>query len=331
MTGSVSPGGTAKPGGHAQPGGPAQPGTTPHLPPPASAGAVVPPAGQPLQVTPRATWLLAPNPGPMTFDGTNSWVLHEPGCRGAVVVDPGPDDRGHLSALIALAEELGGEVTAILVTHGHPDHTAGVPEAARRTGAPVLCASTRLADTVLRPGRLDLAGLRIDVLATPGHSSDSLSFHLPAERSMVTGDTVLGRSAPVILDPDGRVDAMLTSLEEITRVLGGADRGNGGGRGDAGEAGPVILPGHGPLVTEPASQLTLAVAAREARLAQAEAAVDGGCRAVSEVADAMYGPFDERIRIGIEATVRAHLRYLADRDRLSWPIDLTAPPWWPAQ
>jgi glyoxylase-like metal-dependent hydrolase (beta-lactamase superfamily II) len=73
------------------------------LPPPNSAGGAVPPAGQPHQVTPRATWLLAPNPGPMTFDGTNSWVLHEPGSRGAVIVDPGPDDPGHLGALIALA------------------------------------------------------------------------------------------------------------------------------------------------------------------------------------------------------------------------------------
>jgi glyoxylase-like metal-dependent hydrolase (beta-lactamase superfamily II) len=181
---------------------------------------------------------------------------------------------------------------------------------------------------VLRPGPLTLAGLRIEVLATPGHSSDSLSFHLPDERSMMTGDTVLGRSAPVILDPDGRVDEMLTSLEAIMRVLGCADRGNGGDRGSAAEAGPVILPGHGPLVTEPAGQLTLAVAAREARLAQAEAAVDGGCRTVSAVAMSMYGPFDERIRHGVEATARAHLRYLADHDRLSWPVDLSAPSWW---
>jgi glyoxylase-like metal-dependent hydrolase (beta-lactamase superfamily II) len=267
----------------------------------------------------------------MTFDGTNSWVLHEPGRRGAVIVDPGPDHPGHLGALVALAEELGGEVTAILVTHGHPDHTGGVAATARRTGAPVLCAGRRLADTVLRPGPLPLAGLRIEVLATPGHSSDSLSFHLPDEGSMVTGDTVLGRSAPVILDPDGRVDAMLTSLEAITRALGCDDRRNGGGRGHAGDASPVILPGHGPLVTEPASQLTLAVAAREARLAQAEAAVDAGCRTVSAVARSMYGAFDERIRIGIEATVRAHLRYLADHDRLSWPVDLTASSWWRPQ
>src|ERR1700728_4464809 len=152
---------------------------------PAAAPAGPPPPGPmattgvPYAVTPRATWLLAPNPGPMTFDGTNSWVLHEPGSRGAVIIDPGPDDPGHLGVLIALAEELGGEVAAILVTHGHSDHTGGVPEAARRTGAPVLCASPRWADTVLRPGPLTLAGLRVEVLATPGHSSDSLSFHLP--------------------------------------------------------------------------------------------------------------------------------------------------------
>jgi glyoxylase-like metal-dependent hydrolase (beta-lactamase superfamily II) len=287
----------------------------------------MPPAGQPHQVTPRVTWLLAPNPGPMTLDGTNSWVLHEPGRRGAVIVDPGPDHPGHLGALVALAEELGGEVTAILVTHGHPDHTGGVRETARRTGSPVLCASPRWADSVLAPGPLTLAGLRIEVLATPGHSSDSLSFHLPDERSMLTGDTVLGRSAPVILDPDGRVDAMLTSLEAIIRTLGG----HAGGQAGDDAAGPVILPGHGPLVADPSGPLNVAIAAREARLAQAERAVDNGCRTVSDVAMRMYGPFDERIRHGIEATVRAHLRYLADHDRLSWPVDLTAPSWWRPQ
>ncbi|HLH84830.1 MAG TPA: MBL fold metallo-hydrolase [Trebonia sp.] len=265
-------------------------------------------AGVPRQVTARATWLLAPNAGPMTFDGTNSWVLHEPGRRGAVIVDPGPDDDRHLAALLRLAAERGGRVDAILLTHGHPDHTAGVRKTARRTGAPVLAADPRWADRVIGDCALEVAGLSIDVIRTPGHSSDSLSFRLPAEQSMVTGDTVLGRSAPVILDPDGRVDQMIRSLERIRRVLDGGQ--------------PVILPGHGPVVTEPAAQLTLALAARQARLAQVEEAVRDGCRTVAAIADRLYGPFDERIRRPVEATVRAHLRYLSDHGGLSSPVQI---------
>jgi glyoxylase-like metal-dependent hydrolase (beta-lactamase superfamily II) len=155
----------------------------------------------------------------MTFDGTNSWVLHEPGRRGAVIVDPGPDDDGHLSTLIALAEEQGGSVAAILLTHGHPDHFGGVPGLARRTGAPVYAADARRGDRVLQSGSFEISGLRLEVIATPGHSSDSLSFHLPDDQAMVTGDTVLGRSAPAILDPDGRVDQMITSLGQIRRAI----------------------------------------------------------------------------------------------------------------
>jgi glyoxylase-like metal-dependent hydrolase (beta-lactamase superfamily II) len=266
------------------------------------------PAGVPRQVTARATWLLAPNPSPMTFDGTNSWVLHEPGRRGSVIVDPGPDDPGHLSALVELALDLGGRVDAILLTHGHPDHSAGLRETARKTGAPVLGASSRWCDQVIGGGPLDLGGLRVEVIATPGHSSDSLSFHLPADESMVTGDTVLGRSAPAIMDPDGRVDQTIESLSLIKELLAGGE--------------PLILPGHGPLVTDPQAVLAFALTAREARLAQVEEAVRDGDGTVSAIADRLYGPFDERIRRMIEATVRAHLRYLHDRRRLSRPVQI---------
>jgi glyoxylase-like metal-dependent hydrolase (beta-lactamase superfamily II) len=270
--------------------------------------ALIGPAGVPRQVTARATWLLAPNPSPMTFDGTNSWVLHEPGRRGAVIVDPGPDDPGHLSALVELARDQGGRVDAILLTHGHSDHSAGLRETARRTGAPVLGASSRWCDQVIGGGPLDLGGLRVDVIPTPGHSSDSLSFHLPADESMVTGDTVLGRSAPAIMDPDGRVDQTIDSLSLIKELLADGE--------------PLILPGHGPLVTDPRAVLAFALTAREARLAQVEEAVRDGHGTVGAIADRLYGPFDERIRRMIEATVRAHLRYLHDRRRLSRPVQI---------
>ncbi len=268
----------------------------------------LPLAGEPRQVTPRAVWLLAPNPGPMTFDGTNSWVLHEPGRRGSVIVDPGPDDPGHLSALADLASDLGGHVEVIVLTHGHPDHFAGANTLARQVGAPVLAASPQRGDRVIGPGDLDIAGLSISVIGTPGHSSDSLSFRLPADDAILTGDTVLGRSAPAILDPDGRVDQMIGSLELLRSMLDGGE--------------PVMLPGHGPLVTDPAGQLELALSAREARLAQMADTVRDGYDTVAAIADRVYSPFDERIRRPIEATVRAHLRYLTDQGRLSKPVRL---------
>jgi glyoxylase-like metal-dependent hydrolase (beta-lactamase superfamily II) len=239
----------------------------------------------------------------MTFDGTNSWVLHEPGRRGAVIVDPGPDQPGHLDALVKLAVDQGGEVTAILLSHGHFDHSQAVPELARRSGAPVLAADPGWADRVIGgdgPQSLNLAGLRIEVVPTPWHSGYSLSFLLPDDGSMLTGDTVLGRSAPIMLD----VGQMISSLRTIRSLVGGGQH--------------VVLPGHGPVVAEPGPLLTLALEAREARLAQIEQAVRGGSSSVSAIADVLYGAFDERIRRPVEATVLAHVRYLRDVGRITW-------------
>src|SRR3954470_7811517 len=138
-------------------------------------------AGEVEQLPDWVTLVRAPNPGPMTLDGTNTWLLRAPG-GGSVVVDPGPLDEGHLRAVAAH-----GPVAAIVLTHGHIDHTEGVERLAGLTGArvyhpPVL-------------DRLDADGLTVEPLATPGHTRDSVCFLVRhrGQEIVLTGDTILGR------------------------------------------------------------------------------------------------------------------------------------------
>lgn len=285
------------------------PGIVPGGSTPAPGGPEAGPPGVTQVISSRASLLLAPNAGPMTFEGTNSWVLAEPGSSSAVVLDPGPDHPGHLAALAQAAADRGCGVEIILLSHEHPDHTAGAAAFARMTGATVLAASPRFADETIADGAtLDVGGLQIDVIATPGHSSDSLSFYLPSENTLLSGDTVLGRSAPVILDPDGRVDQMIASLTRLRDLLADGQ--------------PVVLPGHGPVVREPLALLSLALEARQSRLDQVAAAVTAGMTSLPEIAAHLYGQYDPRISRMIEATVRAHLRYLRDHRGLADSISL---------
>src|SRR6478609_8229333 len=127
-------------------------------------------------VTDQASVILAPNPGPMTLDGTNSYLLADAGATSSIVVDPGPDDAPHLAALAAA-----GPVELILITHRHHDHTEGAAELSRLTGAPVRAADPAhcIADDPLRDGEIiAAAGVSIEVINTPGHTDDSVSFLL---------------------------------------------------------------------------------------------------------------------------------------------------------
>lgn len=181
----------------------------------------------PRQVTPRAAVLVAPNPGPMTLEGTNTYLLRAPGAVGCVVVDPGPWHEGHLEAVAAA-----GPVALILLTHGHADHADGARLLHELTGAPVraLDRAHRLGEEGVGEGDVvAAAGVEVDVLATPGHSADSLSFHLREDAAVLTGDTVLGRGTTVVAHPDGRLADYLASLQRL-RALGDA----------------TVLPGHGP-------------------------------------------------------------------------------------
>ena len=195
------------------------------------------PGVRPEAGTERATLILAPNADPMTLDGTNTWLLAEPGARSAVVVDPGPLDEDHLRLVRATAEERELRIGLILLTHGHFDHSEGAPRLAELTGAPVraLDPRFRLGSEGLAEGDVvDMDGLRLDVVATPGHSGDSMCFVLPDDRAVLTGDTILGRGTTVVAHPDGRLGDYLGTLRRL-RDLAAAHEVD------------TVLPGHGPV------------------------------------------------------------------------------------
>lgn len=251
-------------------------------------------------MTPRAQLVLAPNPGPMTLDGTNTWVLREPGGRRAVVVDPGPADAGHLRRVA----EAAGPVGLVLLTHGHPDHAEGARDFAAAVHAPVLAADSRhrLGTEGLSTGQvLECDGLVLRVVATPGHSADSVSFQLPADAAVLTGDTVLGRGTTVVAHPDGRLADYLRSLAELAELAAAGAR--------------VLLPGHGPVVADAAGWVAYYQAHRAERLAEVRAALAAGDRTPAQIVRRVYADVDERLWPAAQRSVAAALDYLAGDGR----------------
>jgi glyoxylase-like metal-dependent hydrolase (beta-lactamase superfamily II) len=238
----------------------------------------------------------------MTLDGTNSWVLSAPGAARGVVVDPGPDDEPHLNAVLDAARERGVEVVATLLTHGHPDHSAGARRFSELSGAPVraLDPAHRHGGEGLADGEvIDVDGLRLEVVRTPGHTTDSLSFLLPELGALLTGDTVLGRGTAVVAYPDGRLGEYLASLTRLRDLAATAGL-------------ELLLPGHGPVLARPADVIQGYLTHREARLDQVRAAVAGGARTAPEVVRVVYADVDQSLWWAAELSVRAQLSYLAE-------------------
>jgi glyoxylase-like metal-dependent hydrolase (beta-lactamase superfamily II) len=251
-------------------------------------------------VTPRATLVLAPNPSPMTLDGTNTWVLIEPGSTEALVIDPGPRHEGHLAAVLKYVEAAGARVASIALTHGHPDHAEAARRFARLTHAPVraLDPRQRLGSEGLGDGDVvKVGGLEVSVIATPGHTRDSLSFLIPADRALLTGDTVLGRGTTVVAHPDGRLADYFDSLTRIRRMTESDDV-------------SAILPGHGPAVSNPRAAVEFYLTHRTARLAQVEAARQAGDRTAAQIVRRVYADVDRGLWPAAELSVLAQLEYL---------------------
>ncbi|WP_144682018.1 MBL fold metallo-hydrolase [Cellulosimicrobium sp. TH-20] len=305
----------------------------------------------PTPVTRLAAVQRADNPGPMTLDGTRSYVLRAPGSASCVVVDPGPDDATHLDALAAA-----GPVELVLVTHRHADHTAGSPGLRARTGAPVRAADPDHCHggAPLRDGEvIEAAGLRVAVLATPGHTADSVCLVLPDDGPVTSTDERARRTAHpgpagsgtagsgtgtagsgTAADDDAWTPSGTTVLTgdtvlgSGTTVIAAPDGSLGAYLAslDAIEAvagGPGLvtgLPGHGPVVDDLAARVRAYREHRHERLAQVRAALTAlglapdAPGAVDEVVTRVYADVDPTVRGAARQSVAAQLAFLAGPD-----------------
>jgi glyoxylase-like metal-dependent hydrolase (beta-lactamase superfamily II) len=273
----------------------------------------VPETGRPVAVAPGVMRVTAPNAGPYTFTGTNSFVL---GADPVALVDPGPDDSAHLAALLAA---IGGRgVEAIVLTHTHRDHSALVPRLKAATGAPVwfegqhrLSRKARLfeingvagssdwtlaPDRVLRDGeRVAVAGMTLEVVATPGHCANHLAFGIVGTDLLLSGDHVMGWNSTLVSVPDGSMADYLASLRKVIAL-------------------PYrrYLPAHGGPIVDGPGYATALLAHREARNGQVIAAVAAGATRLGDLLKAIYPGLQLQVVPAALMTLKAHVEFLEE-------------------
>jgi glyoxylase-like metal-dependent hydrolase (beta-lactamase superfamily II) len=233
---------------------------------------------------PEVLRIVAPNPGPMTLEGTNTYLYGEGPC---VVIDPGSEDEGHLEAIRAAAAERGG-IGLVLLTHTHGDHAAGADQ---------------LDAEVLNPSGGEMhAGLR--VLATPGHAADHVCF-LSDDGVCFSGDLVLGVGSTIVPPGDNSLAAFMNSL----RLL-------------QGEEIELMAPGHGPWITDPAAKLAEYVEHREMRERRLLAALERGERSRAALLAEAWDDIPVELLPMAAMAMESHLEKLESEGRL--PGDVAA-------
>ncbi|MCP1471525.1 glyoxylase-like metal-dependent hydrolase (beta-lactamase superfamily II) [Sphingobium sp. OAS761] len=262
------------------------------------------PTGRMMQLSPLVARVLAPNPSPFTYTGTQTYLV---GTGTLAVIDPGPDDPDHLAALMAAVD--GRPVLAILCTHTHRDHSPAARPLGVMTGAPVIgCAPLTLDDdgpradaafdADYRPDRIltdaeQVAGpdWTLEAVATPGHTSNHLCFALPQERALFTGDHVMGWSTSVISPPDGDMSAYMRSMQRL------ADRDD-----------VIYYPAHGDPVESPQRLVRGMMGHRKQREGQIVRFLRRhGDSAIPDMVAAMYKGVDPRLYPAAGRSVLAHL------------------------
>ena len=209
-------------------------------------------------VAPHVEHLLAPNPSSWTYEGTNSYVIAHGGA--SVLIDPAVTDATHLDALRRRGQHDGRQVSAILLTHDHPDHSDGARELAELVDAPIVCFSPRFADEQPAHEQLiDLDGLPIHVLHTPGHSDDSLCLWIPENDVLITGDTLLGKRSAGVM---GSLGELFTSIAMLRDLVGSRT--------------VTALPGHGPDFDDVAGSVARVESVRARRIDQVRAHIADG-------------------------------------------------------
>ncbi|PKR88858.1 MBL fold metallo-hydrolase [Pleomorphomonas diazotrophica] len=252
--------------------------------------------------------LTARNGGPLTFRGTNCYLLGE---HEVTVIDPGPDDESHVSDLLAA---VGAPIRRIVVTHDHADHAGAARRLSELTGAEVIGAAPSPARPFYTPDRVladgdtvatEPGGLR--AIATPGHTANHLCYDLADSGLLFSGDHVMGWSTSVVVPPDGRMADYMASLDRLAAI------------------GPrTYLPGHGDEVIDGLARVAELKRHREAREAAILRALDGGDRTVEDIVAAVYIGLDPSLAAAAALSVAAHADWLEERglvrkvaDRLS--------------
>ncbi|WP_267435366.1 MBL fold metallo-hydrolase [Sphingomonas sp. GM_Shp_1] len=268
------------------------------------------PTGIPILLEPLVSRVLAPNPSPFTYTGTQTHIV---GDRDLAVIDPGPDDPAHLDALLSAID--GRPVRAILITHHHRDHSPASRPLAKATGAPIMGAAPFAVD--YEGGRSDAAfdrdyapdhvlaegegvagdGWTLTALATPGHTSNHLAFALPETRALFSGDHVMGWSTSIVSPPDGDMADYMASLEKLME------------RDDR-----VYYPGHGEAVDNPQRLVRGMLGHRKQREGQILRLLgQGDDLTIAAMTARMYVGLNPKLLPAAERSVLAHLYDLRTR------------------